>query len=373
MPTGTATKSSRQCRLVAPAATVEEDSGRRHHGGDGIAVRAHAVCGGPPSGHLLGRAARRRRCPWTDRWRPTRCARPVRSGARCRRRATAPRWRRATRDPEPVPHVVEPRAKGRRWAWSRRSRATLSATAVAVVTGTRRVEARACGAARREGLDTLAPRHHFGVLHPGPGVGPRRVPAPRSASALAHVSIALDLVGIVVPHQCLDGQAPPQLWGAQADVVERGRPRCESRRWRLFGFFVMQAHDQVVTRPGHAHVQKAVLLERVEGTLALVGLVEPQRAKPPPASKLRRPVLAPQHRRRSLPGRHIALEPGQDDDREFEALGAVDRHDAHGVVIGVRRAHATAAPVVLGLEVGPSQERPQRATHRSRRRAGPGP
>ena len=54
-------------------------------------------------------------------------------------------------------------------------------------------------------------------------------------------------------------------------------------------------------------------------------------------------------------------EPGEHDDRELQALGGVDRHDAHGVVVGLGQDRFGDADAVGGLAVGPREVLPQRA------------
>ncbi len=78
-----------------------------------------------------------------------------------------------------------------------------------------------------------------------------------------------------------------------------------------------------------------------------------------PHADLRDPVFGPDHRRRAGPVGRVALQPGQDDDGEFEALGTVDRHHPHGVIVGVRGPDAPDATVALGPEVGPGEKGPQ--------------
>ena len=260
----------------------------------------------------------------------------------------------------------------RRPGWKDSVAATRSATAVAVVTGARRVDATA--SARRAAKAATPSRHvttssSFGA--PGDALGLELVIGePESRDDLRQgldpgvviVEVLGGLIVEVVGRQGRDGQATRQLRNGQADLVELGGHGRRGGRGLLV--LVVQAHHEVVPGPRHPDVEQAVGLERVERTFAFVGVVEPERRQLPAPAQLRGPVLGPQHRGASRSGRHVALEPGQDDDGELEPLRPVDGHDPHGVVVGIRWAHASAAPVVLGLELGPGQERAQRPTHR---------
>ena len=63
-------------------------------------------------------------------------------------------------------------------------------------------------------------------------------------------------------------------------------------------------------------------------------------------------------------GHSLAAKVGEDANRELEALGAVRREDAHGVVIGFRRNDLVDPDVVVRMELAPGEERTEVATTR---------
>ena len=82
----------------------------------------------------------------------------------------------------------------------------------------------------------------------------------------------------------------------------------------------------------------------------VVGIVSP-----PPSGASRRPAVpSPDDQQRRARAARLAAEVGDADDRELEALGAVDRHQAHGVqALGLERGLALARlGEVAGLGVG---------------------
>ena len=123
---------------------------------------------------------------------------------------------------------------------------------------------------------------------------------------------------------------------------------------------MVEADHQVVRGPGGRHVQEAEVL-------GLVGLLlqggpfvvarRPHRGRHPDLG----PAVPPQDHL-GVAVRSGPVEPGEEDHGEFEALGGVDGHDPHGVVVGLRQDDLDGPHLLRLLEVHPREEPVQVAT-----------
>jgi hypothetical protein len=123
----------------------------------------------------------------------------------------------------------------------------------------------------------------------------------------------------------------------------------------------VQGDDEVVPRPGPRDVEQADALVVRHLLIDRQPRLECRRAHLVADPDDRRSLGWPRHLGSGVPALRPGREAGDDRDRELEALGCVHRHDAHGVVVGLRQdglGHAAALGSLLAdpLEVLP--ERP---------------